>query len=160
MIGIDQLERQHGEIDKAMAAAMLAIDAGDASSSATSLATMLGDISRLIGSHLKIEDTEVYPILVESIDPDVSRTAQQFRDNMSGIALEFQAYVERYKVLANVTCDAPRFGYETRRIFDRIRYRMRREEVDLYPLLARPDHAAFGAEPLNHRGNEFTRRQP
>lgn len=84
MIDVEQLKRQHAEIDEVMAGAMEVIDAGEVSSKTTVLTAMLADISRLIGSHLAIEDSEVYPILVESMDPDVSRTARQFRDNMSG----------------------------------------------------------------------------
>ena len=78
MIDVHLLETQHTEIEKAMTAAMLAIDAGEVSSKATVLATMLNDISRLVDSHLGTEDNEVYPILVKSMDPEVGRTARQF----------------------------------------------------------------------------------
>jgi iron-sulfur cluster repair protein YtfE (RIC family) len=135
MVNVYRLKRQHTEIDKAMAAVMSAIDAGEVSPKATSLTAMLDGIAGLVGSHLKIEDKEVYPILVKSTEPDVSRTARQFRDNMSGIAQEFQGYTERYKVPANICGDTALFCYETRRIFERVRYRMQREENDLYPLL-------------------------
>jgi hemerythrin HHE cation binding domain-containing protein len=135
------LETQHAEIDKAMTAVMRAIDAGEVSSQATSLAAMLNDISGLVDSHLATEDNELYPILVKSMDPQVGRTARQFRDNKSGIAQEFHGYIDRYKLPDDVTMNAALFRYETRRIFERIRYRMRREENDLYPLLALQGHA-------------------
>jgi hypothetical protein len=141
MISVSRLERQHAEIHKAMAAVMLAIDAGEVSSKATSLTAMLDDISGLVGSHLDIEDSEVYPTLIESMDPDVRRTAQQFRDNMSGIAQEFEGYAEKYRVPGCITSNAALFCYETRRIFERLRYRMKREENDLYPLVGSQERA-------------------
>lgn len=147
MIDVEQLKRQHAEIEEVMAGAMRVIGAGEVSSEATMLTAMLADISRLIGSHLAIEDSDVYPILVESMDPDVSRTARQFRDNMSGIAQELKGYAERYQQPADITGDIARFGYETRRIFERVRYRMRREENDLYPLLVHRQPATAAPSP-------------
>lgn len=135
MINVYRLKRQHTEIAKAMIEAMTAIDAGEVPSHAPSIRTLLDEMSGLIRSHLKIEDAEIYPVLVDSVRSDVSRTARQFSDTMGGLAQEFQDYLERYRSPGRIEAQVPLFCYETRRIFERLRYRMQREETDLYPLL-------------------------
>jgi hypothetical protein len=135
MIDVHGLKRQHAEIGTVIAAAMTAIDRGEVRANAQPITAMLNEMSRLIGSHLKIEDEEVYPVLVNRTEADIRRTARQFRDNMGGLAEEFHNYVARYRSPAAVSADLPLFCYESRRIFERLRYRMQREEHDLYPLL-------------------------
>jgi hemerythrin-like domain-containing protein len=141
MINIYRLKRQHSEIKEVIAAVMTLIDGSDVKESAASIPAVLDDVSGLIGSHLRLEDQEVYPILIESTALEIRQTAQQFHDNMGGLAEEFQDYLGRYKKPSDVTTNILRFRYESRRIFERIRYRMQREESDLYPLLTNPETA-------------------
>ncbi len=142
MIDIDSMKSQHSEISKVMADAVLAIDRGAAPSEAEAIRHLLQDISMRVRMHLETEDRDVYPILVQSDDPEVRRKAQQFRTNMGGLAEEFRSYFQRYASPAEIGRDPWLFSYETRRIFDRLKYRMRREENDLYPLLKSAEPAA------------------
>jgi|GEM_PF-2372634 len=135
MLDIDAMKHQHAEIGQAMSETMAAIDGGRAASEAPAVAALLGDISSQIHKHLATEDAEVYPVLADSDDPTIERTAKRFQANMGGLADEFDSYFGRYDSAEAIGRDPSLFGYETRTIFERLRHRMRREESDLYPRL-------------------------
>jgi hemerythrin-like domain-containing protein len=140
VLDIESMKGQHAEIGAVMAQAMRAIESGTVTTNAEWFSQLLGDITTKIEDHLKIEDSEVYPLLVESEDAAVRRTAKQFQTNMGGLAEEFASFFRRYRTPAEVRHDPWRFTYETRRIFEQLRYRMQREETDLYPLLDQVRH--------------------
>ena len=137
MLSIDHMKRQHAEIDAAMADAMRAIDGELPASDMGSVATLLSEISSMIDDHLRTEDGEVYEALIKYDDPEIKRAATQFHKNLGGLAEEFASYFKRYGSQAAIDANPGLFSYETRRLFERMRYRMQREETDLYPLLER-----------------------
>lgn len=142
MLDIEAMKRQHAEIRDAMNAAMNAIEKGPDDTDAEGLATRLAAIASKIDDHLKAEDEDVYPTLIESTRPEVRRVATQFHENMGGLADEFSSYFRRYGSRSAIDADPTLFTFETRRLFERMSYRMRREETDLYPLLGDTGSAA------------------
>jgi hemerythrin-like domain-containing protein len=140
MLDIEGMKRQHAEIGAVMAQAMRAIESGTVREKAEWFSRLLSDITARIQDHLETEDSEVYPLLVDSEDAAVRKTARQFQTNMGGLAEEFASYFRRYQTPAEVRQDPWRFTYETRRIFEQLQHRMRREETDLYPLLDKTRH--------------------
>jgi hypothetical protein len=136
MIGIDELKQQHSDVREMMDQVMAAIDGGQATTAPGPISKMLGELKARIDSHLKVEDEDVYPVLVNSDNAELKRTATQFRTNMGGLAEEFESYFGRYSSADQISGDPGLFDYETRRLFELLRHRMRREEKDLYPLLA------------------------
>lgn len=137
MLDIQMMKEQHADILAALSSATQSLDARTASTQPAGISNVLEEVAAQIETHLKIEDTDVYPDLVESSDPEVKRIAEQFQRNMSGIAHEFADYVARYKSPENIAANASLFCYESRRIFERMRHRIQREEAELYPLLDR-----------------------
>lgn len=135
MVDVETLTKQHTVIRDAMAEVSLTIDRGNVASHATALDKLLKEIAAKTREHLDVEDQDVYPVLVESGDASVKKTAKQFQNNMGGLAKEFEGYFKRYGSDGDIVKDVPVFCYETRGIFERLRHRMRREEEDLYPLL-------------------------
>jgi len=140
MVDIEAMKTQHAEIGKMMADAIGAISTSEVAVKAKAISAVLDDISTRVHDHLAMEDRDVYPVLVESDDKQVRRTANQFHTNMGGLAEEFDAYFARYRTPADIGRDPWLFTYETRRMFERMQYRMRREETDLYPLLKPTTH--------------------
>jgi hypothetical protein len=137
MIDIDSLKQQHAGISVAMNLSMAAIDGGQTTTDPWAISESLGSLSTCIHDHLKVEDEDVYPVLMDSGNAEVKRTATRFQTNMGGLAEEFESYFERYRSPDQISGDPALFNYETRRIFELLRHRMRREEKDLYPLLER-----------------------
>ena len=140
MVDIDSMKTQHAEIGKMTADTIGTINTSEVAVKAKAISAFLDDISTRIHDHLAVEDRDVYPVLVESDDKEVRRTANQFHTNMGGLAEEFDSYFARYRSPTDIGRDPWLFTYETRRIFERMQYRMRREETDLYPLLKGATH--------------------
>ena len=141
MSNLYRLKRQHAEIRKAIAGALLTLE-GTAvvGSKAPDLATQLEEIASLVTSHLRIEDSEIYPFLLQSRDADVGRTADLFRSQMGGLAQDFALFAQKYAYPGSITAGGADFCKEARAMFAKLRDRMQREESDLYPLMARSQH--------------------
>lgn len=139
IIDIGSMKAQHTEIKKVLSDTLATIDAGKVPAECEVLAARLGYISNRIASRLHVEDMEVYPALVDSADPEVKKTARQLQTNMSGLAAECDGFFARYEMPKAIAKEPALFGYEARRLFERLRYRIQREESDLYPMLERVD---------------------
>lgn len=135
MVDVATLTEQHNAIREAMAEVSQTIDRGNVASHAMALHTLLNEIAEKVQEHLRVEDQDLYPLLVQDSDVKVKKIATQFRDNMGGLAEELSGYIRRYGCDSDIVKDISVFSYETRGIFERLRHRMRREEEDLYPLL-------------------------
>lgn len=143
MSNLYRLKRQHAEIRKAVASAMLTLEGiAVVASKASDLATQLEEIAGLVNSHLRIEDSEIYPFLLQSRDTDVSHAAELFRTQMGGLAQDFAVFARKYAYPGSITAAGAAFSEEARTMFSKLRERMQREESDLYPLMARALHPA------------------
>lgn len=100
---------------------------------ATELASVRGMLRDTLTRHLKCEDWALYPKLQAKGDPDISRLAKQFVDEMGHIADDFAAYDLRWTQAA-VDADWPGFCAETTGILDTLAMRIDREDKDLYPV--------------------------
>ncbi|WP_374526208.1 hemerythrin domain-containing protein [Sphingopyxis sp.] len=103
---------------------------------ATELASVRGMLRDTLTRHLKCEDWALYPTLQAKGDPDLSRLAHQFVDEMGHIASDFAAYDARW-TMAAVESDWAGFCTETTGILDALAMRIEREEQDLYPVAER-----------------------
>ncbi|SUS05552.1 hypothetical protein DF3PB_20021 [uncultured Defluviicoccus sp.] len=136
-----RLKRQHAEIRKVMAGALLTLEGNTAAASkASELASQLEEIADLVTSHLRIEDREIYPFLLQSRNADVSRAADLLRGQMGGLAQDFEAFARKYAYPGSITAGGAAFCEEARATFAKLRDRMQREERELYPLMARALH--------------------
>lgn len=138
MSNLYRLKRQHAEIRKAIASALLTLEGTVVvASKAPDLATQLEEIAGLVTSHLRIEDGEIYPFLLQSPDAEVSQAADLFRAQMGGLAQDFAIFARKYAYPGRITAGGAAFCEEARAMFGKLRERMQREESDLYPLMAR-----------------------
>ena len=92
-------------------------------------------------AHLKLEDWALYPRLIESSDPEASRTGQAFKEEMGGLAPAFVAYCDKWSA-NSIHADWRGYCTDTRAILDALTNRIVRENRELLPLLERIDRAA------------------
>ncbi|MDG4603759.1 MAG: hemerythrin domain-containing protein [Defluviicoccus sp.] len=142
MSNVYRLKRQHSEISKAIDAVLEPIEAGEITGCAPLLAAQLHEIAALVTSHLRIEDKEIYPVLMARQETAVSGLATAFREHMGNLANEFAAFSQRYATAAAIAGEEPAFCQATREIFEKLRLRMQREESELYPLMVRASRMA------------------
>lgn len=102
----------------------------------TELASVRGMLRDTLVRHLKCEDWALYPRLRAKGDPDLSRLATRFVDEMGHIAGDFAAYDARWTAEA-VAADWAGFRAETTGILDALAMRIEREDTHLYPAAER-----------------------
>ncbi|MGL4313678.1 MAG: hemerythrin domain-containing protein [Sphingomonas sp.] len=140
MIDSELLSAEHAQID-AIAVELLAIIAGS-DAPGEKLASLRWRLNRHLLVHLAREDSHVYPLLVKAADIRLARLASAFQAEMGGLAQDYLAYNAQWDAAA-VAKDWPGFCAATRHIMNALRRRIRREERDLYPMIATaPDQLA------------------
>lgn len=97
-------------------------------------------MSNLI-AHLKLEDWALYPRLIDSGDPQLSKTGEAFKEEMGGLAPAFIAYCDKWNADA-IEADWQGYCADTRAILDALTNRLMRENRELLPLIERLDRAA------------------
>ncbi len=115
--------------------------AGDTAPSSVDLFGVRGRLTSKLIAHLKAEDWLLYPRLLESDDAVIASTAAAFVEEMGGLAVAFNAYVERWDAF-RIERDWPAYKTETAGIIAALRCRITRENRELYPLVERLDKAA------------------
>lgn len=113
-------------IQAGLSPARLAVDPKGA---AANLAKLAG----VVHIHLSMEDRSLYPELMNHANPHVRQVAKEFVQEMGGISTAFAAYCKRWNA-ATIKVSPDLFIQETRRIISTLSSRIRREEMELYPL--------------------------
>jgi len=137
---IDDLKKAHEEL-LAIAgeiSALLYIDTVPEKSDEISrlLSALLGKLN----FHLTMEDKHLYPEFFKHEDQKVRNTAQQFVDEMGGIATVLQEYRSKWSCGIVIKRDPEAFISETKGIFEALAKRIDREDNELYPMVERADN--------------------
>lgn len=98
------------------------------------VAAMLITISCKIRTHLAAEDGFLYPELLTSPDVQASQLAQQFQNEMKGIAEAYRSFSSRWCTSKTISDDPDGFRRAATEIFRALNDRIMRENTDLYPV--------------------------
>lgn len=133
----DRFRQQHEEL-----LVMANVLAGELDSDklASDASTARSALSRLAGKlvlHLGAEDKYLYPDLMASGDEEVQKTAQEFVDEMGGIADAFTAYKDKWTTASAIQSNINGFIDETRAIYAALAKRIEKENKILYPMMDR-----------------------
>lgn len=93
--------------------------------------SFVSDLKKLIGEHLRKEDTIIYPVLLQSDDKEVLALGQSFLNSMVGYSEILIGIVDRIMESSDHLYIETVKDYEN--IRDRIKDRMFVEEVALFP---------------------------
>lgn len=93
--------------------------------------SLVSDLKKLIGEHLRKEDTIIYPVLLRSDDKEVLALGQSFLNSMVGYSEILIGIVDRIMESSDHLYIETVKDYEN--IRDRIKDRMFVEEVALFP---------------------------
>ncbi|MBT2186943.1 hemerythrin domain-containing protein [Sphingobium nicotianae] len=91
-------------------------------------------MNRILLSHLAKEDAHLYPYLKR--DPETAPVAERFERELGGLALSWGALMTDWTP-ERIATDWRGFGATARPVLDMLAERARREEEELYPLLAK-----------------------
>ena len=140
MIDLAKLRGEHARILTILAKLRQLI--GKASQPPTlHLFALRHDLSATLIGHLKSEDWVLYPRLLASPDRAVAGSARAFGDEMGGMAAAYNQHCSRWTADA-IAADWSGYCRESGTLIDALANRIRRENLELYPLLDQLDQAA------------------
>lgn len=134
MNNLDMLKKQHTEIRDIMKAIEVAA-LKELESNAEFIARNINILSGKLKMHLMSEDRFLYPSLEKSANKVIKTTAQQYNQEMGGLAKEFLVFVEQYNIPSKILAGKSTFSHDVKRVFKIIKERVNREDQHLYPLL-------------------------
>lgn len=105
--------------------------------SAVDIALMLARLTGILRIHLALEDEILYPALRNAKDPQIAAAAEQYWQEMGGLADTFLDFVDRWKRADMVLADPARFRSESEVVFKALGDRIGREHDEIYPMAER-----------------------
>jgi hypothetical protein len=72
---------------------------------------------------------------MSSPDPEATRTAQRFSDEMGGMAIAFECFARRWSCSASIAANIDEFREEMHELLLAMAVRIERENLCLYPLV-------------------------
>ncbi len=101
-------------------------------------------LSAKLRLHLALEDDALYPRLIREGDASLTRLAQQFQQEMSGLRDAYEAFLSQWLHTGAFSRDPQGFATAVETLFAPLKNRLRREDAQLYPLADR----AYSAETI------------
>lgn len=93
------------------------------------------ELEEVLGSHLRLEDLSLYPMLVEHKDAMVKETAVRLKEEVSGCTQLFTAYKKKYPNKMSIEGNIYAYSTDTLDMVHSILQRIKKEETELYALL-------------------------
>jgi hypothetical protein len=129
------LKRQHTEV-MALAGNILGyIKTNTVVQNLNDIAKSINIITGKLNIHLLNEDKYLYPLLLNSSEPSLNSFGKKYSDEMIQVAKAYEDYKSKYNTAIKIQQDIVKFSGDTKRIFEALSGRIKREENELYPLL-------------------------
>lgn len=135
MANTHQFRQQHDELLDIATKMAQGFDIGSLNQDAKQMRALLSELAGKLKVHLAMEDKHLYPKLLAHSDENVRNTAQQYIDEMGGIAQVFMEYLDRWPHANAIQENAAGFIEETKGLFNALGNRINQENNNLYPML-------------------------
>jgi len=140
---LETLRAQHQLVLKTLDDLERALSGPDEHAATLRALALTARLERDLGEHLLAEEAYLYPLLARRGQAEVRGVAAQFAEESRGVRACFAAFFARWP-RAPVALGArfPDFVSEVNVLLRALRYRIAREEAELFPLAATFSHAA------------------
>lgn len=132
---INNLLRQHNEIFDLVKQIRTYDSKEKVNENAATIAKSLAKLSGIIKMHLLSEDQFLYPVLSKHENSKVRNTAMLFDTEMGKLAKVFEEYKMKYVIASKIIQNTAGFLLDTKAIFTALEKRIKKEDLELYPLL-------------------------
>lgn len=88
-----------------------------------------------LGQHLLLEDSALYPSLLESRNLKIRQTAEQLQKEVQVYADLHAVYQKKYASIDDIRADITLYIDDTHKLLNLILQRIHKEDIELYPLL-------------------------
>jgi len=134
-MNIDNLKRQHVEIQASMEYILDIINKGNIMDSASDIAKEINMLAGKLRIHLLSENDFLYPYLLKSSDDKLKKLGKAYIDEMKSIGDRFMKYKDDYNTKSKIVANVSEFIRETKETFQLLKMRLDREDEELYPSL-------------------------
>ncbi len=132
---IDQLIDQHNQIIAIIEKLSPLLGKIETDSNSIKARDLLEILYSLLDTHLKVEDKLLYPVLRQSSDQSVKKTAETYSEEMGNLFKDVNLYMRRWTTSSIIAADAEDFKKETKPLVWALLKRIDRENNGLFPLL-------------------------
>ena len=130
------LRKQHAEIAESVRRIETALDPQGLPRSAGEMRAHLSNLFGKLSLHLAIEDNSLYPSLEKHANARIREVGTKFARDMGGLKRNFDAFARKWTE-GEIRANAAAFCAEAKKVFAALNERIKRENVELYPLLER-----------------------
>lgn len=134
MVAIQSFREQHNELVQVVTEISGYLDGTKLQDDAQAVSSLLNKLTGKLKIHLRMEDTILYPQMINSSHDVAAKTAKQFQEEMGGLSKVYLDYAEKWNAARKIQGDLDGFLAETKQVFAALAQRIERENNDLYPL--------------------------
>ena len=136
MVSTTAFQEQHNELVQIVTEISGYLEGTKAQDNAKTVSSLLNRLTGKLKIHLRMEDTVLYPKMIESSHDEASKIAKQFQDEMGDLSKAYLDYAGKWNAPQKIEVDSDGFITETKAVFAALAKRIERENNDLYPLAA------------------------
>jgi hemerythrin-like domain-containing protein len=139
----DTFRKHHAELAEVVRRIEPLLDPQKLAAGASEVRNLLSTLMGKLTLHLAMEDNVLYPRLERHDDPKVRDVAKKYMSEMSGLKPIVEAFGRKWTE-SEIRGNAAAFCAETKKIFATLGERIKRENVELYPLADRTAETVRG----------------
>lgn len=129
-----QFRQQHAEIVEVVQDITFFIRETSVVNDIPEIVSLLIRLSGKLKVHLAMEDSSLYPDMLNSSNEKAVETAQAFQEEMGGLAKAFLDYMSNWRSPDSIADNPEGFKVATAGLFEALGDRVQRENSDLYRL--------------------------
>ncbi|PAB60163.1 hemerythrin domain-containing protein [Anaeromicrobium sediminis] len=135
MSNIDNLVRQHVEIKNNINTLKNIISNKNLEDNSFEIAKLINTLAGKLKVHLSSEDKHLYPRLLQDDNDKIRKTAEVYNDEMKDVYSTFTDFKMKYNTKNKINDNIISFREDTRKILNILENRIKKEDLNLFPLL-------------------------
>lgn len=130
---IDNLERQHLEINKLFKKISSTINLRNIEDSLDELVWDINTLAGKLNIHMRTEDKLLYPELMNSDDKNLRNISKEYSEEMGNIHSIFIEFKNQFNTKNKIINDKNKFLIESKKVISLLENRIEKEDKNLYP---------------------------
>ncbi|KLE14725.1 hemerythrin domain-containing protein [Clostridium sp. C8] len=132
-MNIDNLERQHLEINSLFSKISKNLNSNNITNDIDSLVWDINTLAGKLNIHMKTEDKFLYPELINGANENLKKIALEYSQEMGNIHKVFEEFKSNFNTKNKILNDIDKFLIESNKVLKLLKNRIDKEDRSLYP---------------------------
>lgn len=132
-MNIDNLERQHLEINSLFSKISKNLNSNNITNDIDSLVWDINTLAGKLNIHMKTEDKFLYPELINGANENLKKIAIEYSKEMGDIHKVFGEFKNKFNTKNKILNDTDKFLIESNKVLKLLKNRIDKEDRSLYP---------------------------